>query len=252
MKGLGPIALIGGGEHRGGCEPIDRWLMERAGRDRVHVAVVPAASSPHKLPTTAALARNYWTSLGARVSLVIPNGGSPEITLDALAEPDIIVLTGGFPDRIIASLGPSPVWDRILELWAAGSAISGSSAGAMALFEWRLRLLPPHPSRLVPGLGPLKGYVSLPHFDRYIGNHPGRRIWVRRVTGRFRDLGAVGLDEGTALVGEGGRYEVLGRGSVTVMRKGAWHTYPSGAAVDLPSWPKPGLRPLPAGSMAVA
>lgn len=251
MRGFGPIALIGGSEHREGCEPIDRWLMEQAGRGSVKVTVVPAASSARKLPATAALARNYWTALGAHVALAIPASGS-ERALDALAEPDLIVLTGGFPDRIITSLGASTLWDRILELWADGAGISGSSAGSMALFEWRLRLLPPHPLRLIPGLGPLGEYLSLPHFDRYIGDRHGRRLWVRRMAASLRGLGVIGLDEATALVGRDGRYGVLGRGSVSLLHQGAWQAYPSGAAVDIEMGQKPGLYPVAASSADAA
>jgi cyanophycinase-like exopeptidase len=239
MNRSGPIALIGGGEHREATEPIDRRLMDYTGKDRVQVAVVPVASSPHKLPSAAALARNYWTALGARVAFALPGEKPPQMALDALAEPDIIVLTGGVPDRVVTALGASTVWDRILELWTNGAALSGSSAGSMALFEWRLRLYPPHPFQLVPGLGPLSHFVSLPHFDRYVMGHHWRFDWLHHAAESFQGAGILGLDEGTGLVGWDGRYSVLGRGAVTVLDEGRWQTYPRGASADLELDPIP-------------
>jgi cyanophycinase-like exopeptidase len=240
MNRSGPIALIGGGEHREATEPIDRQLMDYTGKDRVQVTVVPVASSPHKLPSAAALARNYWTSLGAQhVAFAVPEDRSPQKALDALTEPDIIVLTGGVPDRVVAALGASVIWDRILDLWKNGAALSGSSAGSMALFEWRLRLYPPHPFQLVPGLGPLSNYVSLPHFDRYVTGHHWRLEWLHHTAERFHGRGILGLDEGTGLVGWDSRYSVLGRGGVTVLDHGYWRTYPRGAAADLELDPIP-------------
>lgn len=233
MTGPGPIALMGGFEHRFLSQPVDRWLLEQTGATDPHVVVVPAGSSRRRMPSTAALARTYWTGLGARTSFALPDGGRSSLALEALETADVIVLTGGLPGRIVTSLGQSPVWGRVLERWQAGAAIAGSSAGSMALFEWRLRLLPTHPFQLVPGLGPLSWYVTLPHFDRYLAGHPLRRTWLAHMTRNFRGLGVLGLDEGTALAGREGDYRVLGRGSVTVLRGGRWRIYPSGADVPV-------------------
>lgn len=241
MTTPGPIALLGGSEHRDVTRPIDRWLLERTGARRAQVAVVPVASSRRKLPSTAALARTYWRSLGADVSFVVPDPTAPTATLDALGEPDLVVLTGGVPSRLIASLGASILWDRILQLWHDGTAISGSSAGSMALFDWRLNLYPPHPFRLVPGLGPLTGYLSLPHFDRYVAQRPRQRHILERVTAD-QQRGIIGIDEGTAIVGRDTDYLVLGRGAVTVLDAGKWTTYPTAATVDLRLQPSTELR----------
>jgi cyanophycinase len=230
----GPIALVGGGEHRDATRSIDRFLLELSGRSRPQVTVVPVASSRRKMPSTAALARSYWTSLGASVRFVVPDVTRPVATYDALDAPDLVALTGGFPDRVIGALGISPVWDRIIELWRSGTGLSGSSAGSMALFDWRLRLLPPDPFELIPGLGPLTGYVSLPHFDRYVAGRPRRRHLLQRVAARYTDRGIVGLDEGTALVGWDGDLRVLGRGAVTVLQEGIWTCFPGGGQVPIP------------------
>jgi len=230
----GPLALLGGGEHRDRCVSIDHWLMERTGRGRVRVTVLPAASNAAALPATAALARNYWTELGADVTIAVPQQRlSPQLTT-ALAEPDIVVLTGGVPGRLVRTLAASPVWERVLQLWRNGAALSGSSAGAMALFAWRLALRAPHPMRLVPALGPLRDYVCVPHFDRFVTSVPALHPWVRRTERGFAGLGILGVDEATALVVDGDRSHVRGRGAVTLIDDHGWRAFGDGAAVALP------------------
>jgi cyanophycinase len=232
MTAPGPICLLGGGEHREQCEAIDRWLMDRVGRRGARVAIIPAASTAATLPATAALARNYWMSLGAEVTVAVPHAPVSS-QMAALAEPDIVVLTGGVPGRLVRALGASPVWERVLDLWRAGTALSGSSAGAIALFAWRLALRAPHPLRVVPSLGPLQGLVCVPHFDRFVRPVPVLHPWVRRTAGGLRGLGVLGIDEATALIVDGEHCEVRGRGSVTVVDGGDWRTSAAGAAVDL-------------------
>jgi cyanophycinase len=229
----GPLALLGGGEHRYGCEPIDRWLMDRVGRGQVRVTVIPAASNAATLPSTAALARNYWTELGADVTIVAPHQRM-HAQAAALAEPDIIVLTGGVPGRLVRTLAASPVWERVLQLWRDGAALSGSSAGAMALFAWRLALRAPHPLRLIPALGPLRDDVCVPHFDRFVTSMPALHPWVRRMERGFSGLGVLGLDESTALVIDGEHSHVHGRGAVTLIDGQGWRTHVAGTAVALP------------------
>ena len=218
----GPVVLLGGGEHRRPCAAIDHWILERVGRPRPRVAVIPAASSTATLPPTAALARTYWSALGARAT-VVQASSTCTMQHDALAAADVVVLTGGVPGRLIAALGASPVWDIVLDRWRAGAVLSGSSAGAIALFAWRLALRVPNPLRVVPGLGPLDGHVCVPHFDRFVGRHPARRRWVQATTRRLAGLGIVGIDEATALVVDGRHLHVLGHGAVTFVDRVGWH-----------------------------
>lgn len=216
MSGPGPIALLGGGEHRHGCESIDRWLLERTGRPDPSVVILPAASTPATLPHTSALARTWWSALGARVSVLHPGDLGAPATRETLARADCIVLTGGVPRRLVAALGAGPAWDLVLARWRMGAALVGSSAGAMALFTWRLGLTAPRPLRPVPGLGPLAGHVAVPHFDRLIGR-PRLGWWATRVQRRFDGLGVLGIDERTAVIVDGGAAHVRGQGSGAVI-----------------------------------
>jgi cyanophycinase len=228
MDTPGPVALLGGHEHRRGTEEIERTLLEQLGLAAPRVAVLPVASASRQVGMVAALARTYWTALGTSVRIAMPDGNGSRHALDVVADADVIVLTGGVPNRLVSALGASPVWELIIERWRHGAAISGSSAGAMSLFAWRLRLYPPNPLDLVPGLGPFDGWVAAPHFGRF---HAER--WAAPVTRRFGDLGVLGIDEATALVGRRGRFAVVGQGAVTVVTGGRLAVHPAGTALDL-------------------
>ena len=216
MSRPGPVALLGGGEHRTGCELIDRWLLERSGRIDPRVVVVPAAASPAMLPAAAALARTWWQALGASVDVLDPGALSGAAAVAALAAADLIVLTGGVPDRLVAALAAGPTWDVVVDRWRDGAVLSGSSAAAMALFTWRLGLRPLRPLRIVPGLGPLEGHVVVPHFDRLVTRTRLDR-WVARRQRRLDDLAVLGIDERTAVVVDGDAVRIHGIGAVTIL-----------------------------------
>jgi cyanophycinase len=252
MNTPGPVALLGGHEHRRGTEAIERTLLEQLGVAAPRVAVLPVASAPRQVGMVAALARTYWAALGTSVRIATPDGNGSHHALDVVADADVIVLTGGVPNRLVSALGASPVWDLIVQRWREGAAIGGSSAGAMSLFAWRLRLYPPNPLALLPGLGPFDGWIAAPHFSRFRAEH-----WAALVTRRFGDLGVLGIDEATAIVGRQGRFDVVGRGTVTVVTGGGLTVHPTGTALDLdihepapkpagPPW-APTTRAVPSG-----
>jgi cyanophycinase len=221
----GLVALVGGCEHRPGWELIGRDLVDRTGAGRPRVALVPMASSLRKQPLEVERAQAYWSGLGAAFG-VADHRQSERESMDALAEADIVVISGGVPARLHAALAGSWIGDRIVELWRRGSTIVGSSAGAMELCEWRLAA--PGPRPLVPGLGLLGGCAAAPHFDRY-----GMRRWAGAVIRMLGDVVLLGVDERTALVGRPGRFEVVGEGAVTILRRAGRSSYVPGSEVPL-------------------
>jgi cyanophycinase len=250
MKSPGPVALLGGREHREGTEAIERALLDHLGVDTPQVVVLPVASAPRQVGMVAALARSYWARLGASVRIAMPDGNGSHQALDALAGADAVVLTGGVPNRLVAALGASPVWDAIRQRWFEGAGLAGSSAGAMSLFRWRLRLYPPHPLDLVPGLGLFDGWIAAPHFGRFQAQR-----WAAPISRRFGALGVLGIDEGTGLVGGGDRFTVVGNGTITVVAGGRTIVHRPGTelrlALDRSEATAPAaVRPLPGSAPA--
>lgn len=211
MRTPGPIALTGGGEHLPPTTGVDRKLIDLTGSLRPRVVVLPQAPSKGQLAKTVALARNHWTRLGAGFAIATVEMGI-ERAIEELSSADIAVLPGGHPNKLVAGLGASPLTDVLVARWLSGMAVSGSSAGAMGLFEWRIKLYPPNPLRLLPGLGLLDGYVAAPHFDRFKAG-----VWAHMSLGALNGLGVLGLDEATALVGYNRELQAVGRGSVTLI-----------------------------------
>ncbi len=231
MTSFGPIALLGGGEHLPPCIAGDRRLLELTGARSPSVAVIPAASSPRRRPVTAGLAHDHWTSLGVSVSIVGLDRYI-ESSYEVIERADLIVLPGGYPNRLMRELGSSPLRDLIVDRWSSGAGLAGSSAGAMCLFRHRLRLYPPNPLALLPGLGVLEGFVAAPHFDRFRA-----RRWAERACRFLRGHQVLGIDEDTALVGHLGSLQVFGAGGVTLVSHHVGREYPSGAdlLIDLAS-----------------
>jgi len=234
----GLLALLGGQEHTEGCEAIDRRLLEEVGSDRPSVTVVLAASTPRRRAFKTHEAHAYWGRLGCDVQIAMAGGADEtQRALDALAAPDIVVLTGGHPWLLHARLDRSPVLERILDLWHSGVPLSGSSAGAIALCEWRQYLKPPRPFRLVPGaFRVLPGTAAAPHFDRY-----GLHRWARAVSRRYPKLRILGLNDQTALVGRGDEFTVVGQHDVAMVQGGRATRFPVGATLEVG---------MPAGVMA--
>lgn len=236
MSGL--VAILGGQEHLPGVEPIDRRLLAESGMRRPTVAVLLAATVPNRIRAKIAESLAYWPRLGARVRFAY-TGGSDETgqALEALADPDLVVLTGGRPWLLQRRL-TAPVVERLLCLSDDGVPLSGSSAGAMALGRWRVDIRPDRVPRLRAGLGLVPG-AAAPHYGRH-GLHHASRVLAHR----HPDVPFLGLQDRTALVGRAGSYEVVGAGSATVLRGGTRRRYPGGAAVTLGSGPR--VAPAPA------
>lgn len=227
MTGL--LALLGGQEHTAGCEPIDRRLLEEAHSSSPRVTVVLAATTPRRRAFKINEAQTYWNALGVDVDCAM-TGGSHEKqrALEALADPDIVVMTGGHPWLLHARLDGSAVLARILELWHSGVPLSGSSAGAIALCEWRQHLQPPRPFQLVRAFGLVRGCAAAPHFDRY-----GLERWAWQVSRRNPDLRILGLNDRTGLIGRDGEFSVYGASSVAVLERRRLTRLRRGASLQL-------------------
>ncbi len=229
MNGL--LALVGGQEHRQGCEAIDRILVAEAGVRRPNVVVLLAASTPDRWDFKRSEALHYWEQFDARVTFGMDGGpGEEERALEALREPDLVVLTGGRP-WLLQQRIQGPVLDRLFELWESGVPLAGSSAGAMALCGWHYRVQPRTFPTLVRGWGPVQQVAVLPHFERH-----GLRYLVRLWSAAQPHVQVLGLSDRTALVGRTEDFQVVGRGGCTVVSPySRFMTYRDGAVLHLGS-----------------
>ncbi|MFC7543942.1 cyanophycinase [Siccirubricoccus deserti] len=129
-----------------------------------------------------------------------------------------VFFSGGDQLRISSTLGDTLVEQRVREIFQRGGVVAGTSAGAAAMSDTMLvkgssgesyRIGDLH---MAPGLGLIR--------DVIIDQHFAERGRIGRLLGAVaqnpRELG-VGIDEDTAIVVRGRRFEVIGDGGVYVV-----------------------------------
>jgi cyanophycinase-like exopeptidase len=219
----GLLGLIGGREHGAGCEEIDRHVMDACEHDDPVVAVLPFASSLRTRARTIGRAVGWWERLGATTVVAGPDVRS---TRRLLERADVIVMTGGVPDRLHQRLVDGALGVDVVARWRAGGHLIGSSSGAMVMASARQTVRPPF--SVLPGLSLLSGVAIAPHHEQ--GLPRAIAAWRSRTHPHTLILG---IDEATGLVGTDGRFRVLGVGTV-VARRGTWQrTFRRGDSVCL-------------------
>jgi cyanophycinase len=214
----GSIILIGGAEDKEGERNILREVAKRA-RAGPLVVCTAGSSVPYELFN---VYRPIFRGLGIRVvtHVAVPQRESA----DAAAAAEVVrgakafFFTGGDQLRITSNIAGSRLYRAIVELYAEGGTIAGTSAGASALGqtmpvstvedEHRVAAA----SQLLPGMGLIPDVIVDQHFAQR--GRMGRLI--AGVAENPRLLG-IGIDENTALVWQRGCFEVLGAGAVYVV-----------------------------------
>lgn len=129
-----------------------------------------------------------------------------------------VFFSGGDQVRIASQIGDTPIERAVRAIHRRGGLIAGTSAGAAVMSETMLVGGPNAEShrigdlKMAPGLGLIRDAVIDQHFAERgrIGRLLGAVAYNPRILG-------IGIDEDTAIVVEGGRFEVLGAGAVYVV-----------------------------------
>jgi cyanophycinase-like exopeptidase len=220
------VALIGGDEFRPQDDDLDKYLLERLGRDVPRVAILPTAAKD--APRLAAEhGVRHFQRLGAEAIAVMAvdrRGADDERLVAELDGVDLVYLAGGDPLYLLETLRDSLLWRRLLDGLPQGRAIAGSSAGAMVLGQTM-----GYRGEWTAALGLLPGICALPHFQEW-GADALPRLEKRSAE---RGLTLLGIDGATGCVGWSGDWEVRGPGVVTVIRRGASQVYRSGDRISL-------------------
>jgi cyanophycinase len=204
------LALVGGGEWSPGCEDFDTQLLEAAGA--AEVVVLPTAAAYWHPEAAVETAASYFSVLGASVkACMVLRRSDAESAANAatLRAARFVYLAGGSVLHLRSVLKTSPAWDALVEAWASGAVLAGSSAGAMVLGD---PMVDPRGGALTLGLGLLPQLAVLPHASN----------WSEEKTHRTVRLGSGGLriaaiDERTALLrSPDGHWRLAGEGNATV------------------------------------
>jgi cyanophycinase len=210
----GHLVLAGGGPTP--AEVFERTLALSGGRLAI-VAVLPQ-TFPNDTIADAAVA--MWRSL--RAAEVIKVSRTDAATAGAaLGRATLIWIPGGFPSHFMQMLAPTPLAAIIRERFSSGVTIGGASAGAVAMSSTMLAdTVAPDGRPLagpstVEGLGLWPEAIVSPHFTER-----RRLASLIAIVRDHPDLIGIGLDEGTAVIVFRGGFEVLGRGTVSVVDAG--------------------------------
>ncbi len=217
----GPVALLGADEFLPAVAALDAELLAASGRPRPRVVILPTASAPdgeEVFQRWAAMGIAHFEALGAEVEAVLVHDrleADDPASVQAVAEADLVYLSGGDPAHLMRSLAGSAVWAAALAVHARGGVLAGCSAGAMVLCERQAVLRrPPHlPLRYMRALGVVPGVAAFPHYEKI-----PEPLTALMIAPAPRGTTILGLDEGTAAISRDGSWVVRGRGRVTVWR----------------------------------
>ena len=253
----GPIALVGSGEYLPQMENIDRMLLEHVGGGSARVVLLATAAgleAPASPQRWARMGVEHFARLGARaepVGILVRKDAFDPQWLRLLETADFIYFSGGSPQHVIQVLEYSPAWDVIRARHAAGAALAGCSAGAMAFGAltlqpralWRRGAGESGASgapNWYPALGLLGRVIVLPHFDR-MASRMGRETLALLAAAVPVGMTLIGVDEDTALVqvADGppstapSPWQVMGRQGVSVFTADGEVHHAAGATVML-------------------
>jgi len=208
------LALVGSGEYLPPMETVDRLLIGRL-PGPARVACLPTAAgteSPERLAYWNDLGVKHFRELGVEVEAVpvIDRASADDPALAArIRLANFVYLSGGRPDYLHRTLNGSLAWEAIQAVLAEGGVLAGCSAGAMVMGE----RLPGFP-HMSAAFGLLPGAVIIPHYDEV-------PEWIVRGLKTFvrGGLTVYGIPAYTALVVDGGSWEVVGSGAVTIWGK---------------------------------
>jgi cyanophycinase len=237
------FAFLGSGEFEPWHGPVDRWLLEHSTGDG-SVVILPTASAPEGDEVFRAWGEKGLThyrdlEIPAEVLDLRTRDDADSVELiDRLARASVVFVSGGNPAYVAATLAGSPLWARLRQRMEDGMAYAGCSAGVACLTDPTFDSSSRSPDRMSAiGLGYVTEARFAPHWDVVDAWFPGARALIE--AGVPDGLTLVGLDEVTAMVGDGTAWHVTGRGGVHVLRAGSWTTFSSEDRFELPLWAEP-------------
>lgn len=231
-------SLLGSGEFQPWSEAADRWLLGRAAGDG-SVLILPTASAPEGdevFDRWASMGLEHFATLGVPAE-VAPlkqrhDAEDPKV-VELLDRASIAYFSGGNPAYLARTLEDTPFWARILERLVEGMGYAGCSAGVACLTETTFDSdTQSFADVYKPGLGLIPRTVFAPHWDIVESWIPGARDFI---LGSVPDgYVFVGLDEDTAMLGDGSSWQVAGKSGIHVRRGDGWELFRDGDRLELP------------------
>ncbi len=226
---MGYLLLEGGAEFGGRMREPDLKAIELAGGFDAPIRIIPTAAAPDNNHQRAGNNGVRWfQSLGAKdvgsLPLIDKVSANDESIAKSLREAKLIYMLGGFTGYLGETLQGSNAWQAVLEAYATGAVVAGSSAGAMVMCEL---YYDPGRGQVIEGLNLVPNSLVLPHHNTFGKSWASRLLEISKVT-------LVGIDEGTGMLDDGaGTWTVYGAGDVTLYRNQEVEIHPTGRSFSV-------------------
>ena len=226
---MGYLLLEGGAEFGGRMRDPDLKAIDLVGGFDAPVRIIPTAAAPDRNDQRAGNNGIRWfQSLGVRdvgsVPLLDRATADEESIVRSLRQAKLIYMLGGFTGYLGETLKGSAAWDAVLEAYANGAVVAGSSAGAMVMCEF---YYDPSQGQVVEGLNLVPNVIVLPHHNTFGKSWASRLLEISQVT-------LIGIDEYTGMLDDGsGTWTVYGGGAVSLYRNHDVETHPAGSTFSV-------------------
>jgi cyanophycinase len=213
--GQGTLIIIGGHEDHDGERIILKEVAKHVPDGKLVLATVASHEPEGYLEKYQSSFRDLGVGEISELYIDERDQAGIEERLAGLRDVKAVFFSGGDQLRITSLIGDTPIYDRIHDIFDSGGVIAGTSAGASAMSETMLVRGSNASSfrigdlSMAPGLGLLPNVIIDQHFAQR--GRIGRLIGA--VSQNPRVLG-IGIDEDTAIVVQGHRFNVIGSGAV--------------------------------------
>lgn len=221
----GTLVIVGGGNLEG-TGVLERFIALAGGADKKFV-IVPTAGGNRRAdgtptPYTEEQVVASWKARGIKNVRMLhthdPKVADTEAFASILRDADAVWFNGGRQWHIVDSYAKTRTFTAFHEVLKRGGVIGGSSAGATIQGAYLVRGATAGSEIMMTDELEHQdafGFLRRSAIDQHID---ARSRWddLIPVMKRFPDLLGIGLSEGTAVVVEGDRFQVIGRWKVAV------------------------------------
>jgi cyanophycinase len=221
--------LMGSGEFEAWSEGVERAAVDGADPSVVILPTASAHEGDAVFDRWAAMGLEHYRSMGWPAAVLPVKSRADAEREDharALDDAGLVFFSGGNPRRLAEAIHGTPLWEALTAAMDRGAVYAGCSAGAMIASQT------PDQARArgakaswVFGLGLVPNVSFGVHWDK-VRRIPGAGWFVtRKVPDRSW---FVGIDERTAILGDGREWTVFGLGGAHVAFDGGRRTYRAG------------------------
>jgi cyanophycinase len=228
---MATLLLLGSGEFEPWSHDVEAEALGAATGDG-RVVIVPTASATegdHVFERWGLMGLDHYAERDVPaevVSVRTRDDARRDDLADRIRGASMVFFSGGKPQHLAEVMDGTQCWAAVRHLMDRGGVYAGCSAGAMVAS----RSLAQRAAKPRRGTGWLFGLGLVPHTT--FGVHWDRMRKIPGVsaflTSKMDGTWFVGIDERTAILGDGERWDVHGLGSVTVRSATGTDTYRTG------------------------